>query len=165
MTFALKQIDHDNLCYGWEWEVEDVDILAERVAREEIGQCRHVAKILEGLAGAAPAGPAKHAADALKKLKIARSGDTGQRVGWLFQIISWFAANQKKRGATLAQPHIFHAHKVFDGLQSELAGDGKSVTAIVIFEDKVTENALRRSTKMDDRLFRPGYRQHQVKRQ
>jgi hypothetical protein len=141
MTLVLKQIDHDKLCHGWEWEVEDIDILAERVARVALGQYRHVARILEGLAGAAPAGSAKHAADALKKLKIAKNGDTWQRDGWLFQIISWIAANQKKHGATLATPHIFHAHKGFDGMQLELSGDGKSVTAIVIFEDKATENA------------------------
>ncbi|NJS13620.1 MAG: hypothetical protein HC788_02150 [Sphingopyxis sp.] len=141
MTLVLKQIDHDKLCHGWEWEVEDIDILAERVARVALGQYRHVAQILEGLAGAAPAGSAKHAADALKKLKIAKNGDTWQRDGWLFQIISWIAANQKKQGATLATPHIFHAHKGFDGMQLELSGDGKSVTAVVIFEDKATENA------------------------
>lgn len=143
MTLVLKQIDHDELCHGWEWEVEDVDILAERVARVALGQYRHVAQILEGLAGAAPAGSAQHAVDALKKLKLAKNGDPWQRDGWLFQIISWIAANQEKQGATLAPPHIFHAHKGFDGMQLEISGDGKSVTAIVIFEDKATDDARR----------------------
>lgn len=141
MTLVLRRLDHDDLCHGWEWEVEDIDILAERVARVALGQFRHVAKILEGLTGAAPAGTAQHAADAFKKLKVAINGDTWQRDGWLFQIISWIAANQNKQGATLAPPHIFHAHKGFDGMQLELSADGKSVTAIVIFEDKATENA------------------------
>jgi hypothetical protein len=141
MTLVLKQVDHDDLCHGWEWEVQDIDILAERVARVALGQFRHVAKILEGLAGTAPIGTAQHAADALEKLKVAKNGDPWQRDGWLFQIISWIAANQKKQGATLAPPHIFHAHKGFDCIQLELSADGKSVTAIVIFEDKATENA------------------------
>jgi hypothetical protein len=141
MTLILKQLDHDDLCHGWEWEVADIDILAERVARVALGQYRHVAQILEGLAGTAPAGTDQHAADALKKLKVAKNGDPWHRDGWLFQVISWIAANQNKQGATLAPPHIFHAHKGFDGMQLELSGDGKSIAAIVIFEDKATENA------------------------
>lgn len=141
MTLVLKQLDHDDLCHGWQWEVGDIDVLAERVARVALGQYRHVAQILEGLAGAAPTGTAHHAADALKKLKLAKNGDPWQRDGWLFQVISWIAANQTKREATLAPPHIFHAHKGFDGMQVELSGDGKSITALVIFEDKATENA------------------------
>lgn len=141
MTLVLKQVDHDNLCHGWEWEVDDVDILAQRVARVTLGQYRHVAQILDGLARAAPRGTAQHAADALKKLKVAKNGDSWHRDGWLFQVISWIAANQNNHGAPLAPPHIFHAHKGFDGMQLELSGDGKSITAIVIFEDKATENA------------------------
>ena len=148
MTLVLKQIDHDNLCHGWEWEVEDIDVLAERVARVVLGQYRHIAQILEGVAGAAPAGSAHHAADALKKLKVAKNGDPWHRDGWLFQIISWIAANQEKQGAALAPPHIFHAHKGFDGMQLEISDDGKSVTAAVIFEDKATEKA-RRTIKRD----------------
>lgn len=148
MTLVLKQIDHDNLCHGWEWEVEDIDILAERVARVALGQYRHIAQILEGVTGAAPAGSAQHAADALKKLMVAKNGDPWHRDGWLFQIISWIAANQEKQGAALAPPHIFHAHKGFDGMQLEISGDGKSVTAAVIFEDKATEKA-RRTIKRD----------------
>lgn len=141
MTLILKQIDHDTLCHGWEWEVDDIEILAERVARVALGQYRHVAQILEGLTGAPPAGTAQHAADALKKLKLDKNGDPWQRDGWLFQVISWIAANHNKQGAPLAPPHIFHADKGFDGMQLEISGDGKSITAIVIFEDKATESA------------------------
>ena len=148
MTLVLKQIDHDNLCHGWEWQVEDIDILAERVARVALGQYRHIAQVLEGLTGTAPVGSAQHAADALKKLKVAKNGDPWHRDGWLFQMISWIAANQEKQGAVLAPPHIFHAHKGFDGVQLEISGDGKSVTAVVIFEDKATEKA-RRTIKRD----------------
>jgi len=117
--------------------------MAEVFCQHGLGQYRHVAQILEGLAGAAPAGSAQHAVDALKKLKLAKNGDPWQRDGWLFQIISWIAANQEKQGATLAPPHIFHAHKGFDGMQLEISDDGKSVSAIVIFEDKATEDARR----------------------
>lgn len=148
MTLVLKQVDHDNLCHGWEWEVDDIDILAERVARVALGQYRHVAQILQGLAGAAPAGTATLAADALKKLRVAKNGDPWQRDGWLFQVISWIAANQGKHGAAMAPPHIFHAHKGFDGMQIELSGDGKSITALVIFEDKATDKP-RKTIKQD----------------
>ena len=48
MTQRTKRSDHNDLCHGWEWEVADIDVLAERVARVALGQYRHVAQILEG---------------------------------------------------------------------------------------------------------------------
>jgi len=148
MTLVLKQIDHDDLCHGWEWSVDNIDVLAERVARVALGQYRHVAQILEGLNVAAPAAKAAYAGDALAKLKVAKNGDPWQRDGWLFQVISWIAANQQKMDSALAPPHIFHAHKGFDGMQLELSDDRKSVTAVIVFEDKATEDA--RATIRDD---------------
>jgi hypothetical protein len=113
-----------------------------------MGQYRHVAQILDGLSVQPPKGKADHAVNAIAKFQLAKNGDPWQRDGWVFQIISWIAANQQKNGAVVAPPHIFHAHKGFDGLQLELSKDGKAITAVVIFEDKATEDP--RGTIRDD---------------
>ncbi|MDX1195812.1 hypothetical protein GOL94_00170 [Sinorhizobium medicae] len=149
MSLILTPITHGDLCHGSQWEVDDLDILVERVARVAMGQYRHVSQILDGLNVGAPKGSKVHAENAVKKMQVARNGDPWQRDGWLFQIISWIAASQKKAAkAILKPPHIFHAHKGFDGLQLEVSDDGQSVIAIVIFEDKATENP--RSTIRED---------------
>lgn len=105
-----------------------------------MGQYRHVSQILEGLSVNAPKGSKAHAENAITKMQVAQNGDPWQRDGWIFQIISWIAAAQQKTGkVVLKPPHIFHAHKGFDGIQLELSDDGQSVVAIVIFEDKATD--------------------------
>jgi hypothetical protein len=141
MSLKLTPIVHGELCHGARWDVENIDILAERVARVAMGQYRHVAKILEGLASEAPRTSQDHAADAKVKMQLAANGDPWQRDGWIFQVISWLAAvqDQGKNSVTEA-PHIFKAHKGFDGIQLELAGDGQAISAVVIFEDKATQN-------------------------
>jgi hypothetical protein len=141
MTLTLTPIAHDVLCHGSEWTVENIDVLAERVARVALGQYRHISQILEGLAVSAPTTTADHGNDALKKLKLDKNGNAYQRDGWLFQVISWIAASHSKQGAILKPPHPFHAHKGFDGIQLEMAADGKTVKAVVIFEDKATDDA------------------------
>lgn len=148
MTLTLTQIDHGDLCHGWSWVVEDTDRLAEQVARVALGQFRHASKILAGLDGVEPTTTADHAADAIELLTVEKGDDPWHRDGWLFQTISWIAAHQKPSGAVTRPPHIIKAHKGFDGLQLELSDDGKSVVAVIIFEDKATENA--RDTIRDD---------------
>jgi len=114
-----------------------------------MGQYRHVSQILDGLNVGAPKGSTAHAENAIQKMQVAKNGDPWQRDGWIFQIISWIAAGQQTAGkAILKPPHIFHAHKGFDGLQLEISDDGQSVIAIVIFEDKATDYP--RDTIRDD---------------
>lgn len=147
---TINQIDHGELCHGWAWTVEDLDSLAESVARVALGQYRHVAKILAGAGVAGPKASPDHVAAAIKLLTVnlAEGEDPWHRDGWLFQTISWIAAHQLARGAVTRPPHILKAHKGFDGMQLELTEDGKSVTAVVVFEDKATDNA--RATIRDD---------------
>lgn len=141
MSLTLTPIAHGDLCQGYHWTIEDIDLLAERVARVAMGQYRHVAQVLEGLDIATPKGSKAHADNAIAKLQLAKNGDPWQRDGWIFQIISWIAASQQKQdGSVLKPPHIFHAHKGFDGIQLEVSVDEKTVTAVVIFEDKATDD-------------------------
>jgi hypothetical protein len=141
VTLTLTQIDHENLCHGWAWTVEDEDVLAERVARVAVGQYRHVAKILAGADLAGPSASADHGAAAIKLLTVEPGEDPWHRDGWIFQTISWIAAHQNGQGVVTRPPHILKAHKGFDGMQLELSEDGKSIAAVVIFEDKATDNA------------------------
>jgi hypothetical protein len=141
MSLKLTPVVHGELCHGARWDVHDIDLLAERVARVAMGQYRHVAQILEGLANEAPRTSKDHAADAKVKMKLAENGDPWQRDGWIFQVISWLAALQDQNKSSVTEaPHIFKAHKGFDGIQLELGDDLKSIVAVVIFEDKATQN-------------------------
>jgi hypothetical protein len=140
MTLSLTPIDHKGLCHGWAWTVQDEDALAERVAHVALGQYRHVAKILEGAKVGAPAITLDHVTAAIKLLTVLPGDDPWHRDGWIFQTLSWVAAYQNAQGAVTRPPHIIKAHKGFDGLQLKIANDGKSISAIVVFEDKATNN-------------------------
>jgi hypothetical protein len=148
MTLTLTQTDHENLCHGWIWSIQDEEALAEQVARVALGQYRHVAKILAGASVTGPSASTDHVANAIKLLTVKSGDDPWHRDGWIFQTLSWIAAHQIGQKAVTRPPHILKAHKGFDGMQLELADDGKSVLAVIVFEDKATDNA--RSTIRDE---------------
>ena len=139
MTLNLTPIAHGTLCHGARWSIVNEDQLAEQVARVAMGQYRHVARILEGMEGGAPRTSKDHAEDAKRKMEVSVNGDPWHRDGWIFQVISWLGALQVQSAqSATASPHIFKAHKGFDGLQLELGSEHNSIVAIVIFEDKAT---------------------------
>lgn len=140
MTITLTPISHGDLCHGARWSVSDINVLAEHVARVTLGQYRHVAQVLSGLnALSSTVSSTSFVEDAKGKLEVASNGDPYHRDGWLFQIISWIVANQNAlRGTVLTPPHIFHAHKGFDGMQLDVSAEDESIRAVVIFEDKAT---------------------------
>jgi len=148
MTLSLTPIEHGELCHGWTWTVDDEDLLAERVARIVLGQYRHVAKILSGAGLPGPVANTEQANAAIKQLTLTEGADPWHRDGWLFQSISWIAAHQQPSAALTRLPHIRKADKGFDGMQLSLNAEGTMVTAVVIFEDKATDNA--RDTIRDD---------------
>jgi hypothetical protein len=141
VTLTLAAIDHGDLCHGWSWTVAEEDILAERVARIALGQYRHVAKILAGVGVPGPIASAEQTSAAIAQLTLGAGEDPWQRDGWLFQAISWIAAHQAPSAALTRMPHIRKSDKGFDGLQLQLSDDGTSITAVVVFEDKATDNA------------------------
>lgn len=138
MTITLNAIDHEDLCHGWSWTIEDEDTLAEIVARIALGQVKHAARVLDGLTGKPAKTSAEHVADAMAKLAPDADGTIYKRDGWLFQAISWIAAYQNRKGAILRLPHIRKADHGFDGLQVELSADKASITSVIVFEDKAT---------------------------
>jgi hypothetical protein len=70
MTLTLSQLDHDDLCHGWSWVVQDEEKLARQVARVALGQFRHVSRILAGVEPDDPATTHDHAADAIELLTV-----------------------------------------------------------------------------------------------
>lgn len=140
MPLELTPIVHGKLCQGSRWKITDEDDLAARVAQLALGQSRHVAAILAGIDKKAPATRADTAEGAIKLLTVAEGKDPYHRDGWIFQAISWIAAYRGDAGAVVRAPHAIVAHKGFDGMQLKLDEHEEVVAAVVIFEDKATEN-------------------------
>lgn len=140
MPVTLTPVSHGSLCHGSRWTIGDEDELARKVARLALGQARHVAAILSGVDKTAPATRGDAAKGAIKLLTVPDGQPPYHRDGWVFQAISWIAAHRADIGAVVRAPHMIHAHKGFDGFQLKLDDAGEEITAVVIFEDKATEN-------------------------
>lgn len=140
MPLILTPIAHGTLCFGSRWAIADEDDLSSRVAQLALGQARHVAAILAGIDKTPPATRADAAKGAIKLLTVPRGTPPYHRDGWVFQAISWIAAHRSEFGAVIRAPHMIHAHKGFDGFQLKLDDTGQNITAVVVFEDKATEN-------------------------
>lgn len=140
MPLTLIPIEHDDLCHGWRWEIADDVDLARKVAMVALGQYRHVAQILAGIDKKPPATRKEVASAAIRRLTVPDDGEPWHRDGWVFQTISWIAAHRTEKGIVARAPHAIDAHKGFDGMQLRLDKVGKSVVAIVIFEDKATDH-------------------------
>jgi hypothetical protein len=147
MSITLTPFEHGELCHGSTWTVEDEDVLADQIARIALGQSRHVQKILAG-ANLGPTPTTANAAAGAITLLTVTGEDPWHRDGWIFQAMSWIAANRATPGGIIRSPHMILAHKGFDGLQLELDRDTGAVVAAVIFEDKATDNP--RDTIRDD---------------
>ncbi|MBT9597930.1 MAG: hypothetical protein IV094_18265 [Vitreoscilla sp.] len=122
---------------GCTWSVPSVDELANAIAIIAVGQALHVANILH-VAGLAAKPTSKGAIKGAIKL-LTSSGNIAHRDGWMFQVMSWLAAQLRTPGALMNTPHMIHAHKGLDGLQVSIDG-GEKVRAVVLFEDKATDN-------------------------
>lgn len=122
---------------GCTWNVPSVDDLANAIAIIAVGQARHLATILHA-AGLAPKPTTKNMIRGAHQL-LSSSGNIVHRDGWMFQVMSWLAAQRRTPGALMNTPHMKHADKGLDGLQVDIDGNG-AVVAVVLFEDKATEN-------------------------
>lgn len=121
---------------GCTWSVPSVDDLAEAIAIVALGQSSHVAKILHA-AGLAALPTTKGAIRSGVKLLTVAGSDPSHRDGWMFQVMSWLAAQRRTPGALLNVPHMIHAHKGLDGLQVDIDATHK-ISAVILFEDKAT---------------------------
>lgn len=125
---------------GSKWEVVDDNKLSELIARVAVGQSRYVHRILTETSV-----PTKKAKDtvidgAVKLLTATDPAKPWHRDGWMFQVISWIAANMQKLGDIIAPPHMIHAHKGFDGIHVKIDASTNLVSLVVICEEKATKN-------------------------
>lgn len=144
MPITLTAFNVQTEWEGCTWSVPSVDDLANAIAIVAVGQAFHVAEVLHQ-AGFAALPTTKGAVKGAVKL-LTSTGNIVHRDGWMFQVMSWFAAQLRTPGGLLNTPQMIHAHKGLDGLQVILDATSK-VAAVVIFEDKATENP--RSTVRD----------------
>ena len=146
MVLQLTPVSQGGLCHGNSWEVIDRDSLVYYLALAALGRARHAYKIL---AGDAQLQINQRAfASAIKKFDLTSGNDPFHRDGWMFQVISWLAANITNPGTFVTAPHIIRADKGLDGLLLELNSATTEIMAAVVFEDKATTNP--RNTIRDD---------------
>ncbi|MHB0990281.1 MAG: hypothetical protein ACYC0M_03255 [Burkholderiales bacterium] len=114
--------------------------MAEQIARIALGQSLHVQRILAGANQVTPSTSASASTSAIAMLTVANGEDPWHRDGWIFQAMSWIAANKAAPGGLIRSPQMILADKGFDGLQLELDTNTGIVSAAIIFEDKATDN-------------------------
>lgn len=139
MSIILTPFENGDLCQGNTWAVEDEDMLSDQIARVALGQSRHVQRILAG-ANLGPPPTTENAATGAINLLTVTGTDPWHRDGWMFQTMSWIAANRATPGGIIRSPHMILADKGFDGLQLVMDENTNTIVAAVIFEDKATDN-------------------------
>lgn len=147
MPIQLTPIVHKSLVHGYIWEVADEQLLAELIARVALGQARHVKKILLTIGSALPIPGDDAWAAAVNMLTVPAGTDHWHRDGWMFQVMSWLSAHKVGPDSLINTPQMIFAQKGFDGIQLDFDPAG-TISAIVIFEDKATDNP--RKTIRDD---------------
>lgn len=167
MPIKLTGYNINSLCWGNFWEIEDEELLIELVAKVLIGHQHHVSKILRGVGFVNSINSsAKAKNDAIAKLTIPLGADSYHRDGLIFQIFSWIVAHKfSGNNSLIALPHLIPAQKGFDGLQVKIDTLSGEVEAVIIFEDKATENPRKTIRSMvwpEFRTFEEGNRESEL---
>lgn len=140
MPVTFKPIANGEKWAGASWVITDEDALAKLIARVALGQSRHVAKILRDT-GCADVIPSRTAyAGAREILTVATGDKTFHRDGWLFQVISWVAANKQSPNDLIRAPQMIKADKGFDGIHVRLVKNKGQIATVIICEEKATIN-------------------------
>lgn len=150
-VLGIAEVDINEHCLGRRWTVANLDVLARIIAIIAMGQAAHAAQIIAELLPAEPAiDDADLRADAIQALSIhgdtdkARKASRYQRDGFIFEAISWAAAQQETNGkALLRDPHIKSTTQGLDGLMIELEDKLLTIRRATIFEDKCSEDPRR----------------------
>ncbi len=143
MAIAFEEFDDDPLCFGHTWVISDEHSLARYVALLILGYHLHVQMILDGAATALPI-PSRALIDHLVESLNVPSGASAlrwHRDGWLFQMISWIAANRTRATTQVFRaPQPRPADKGFDGIILDLPTDDVRIGAVILCEDKASDN-------------------------
>jgi hypothetical protein len=116
MAFTAKQLraairlvgcDHDTLCHGFRWHIDDVPALAQMVAWTLQGHSRHAKRILNTLGSIAFQTWPTVEQQAIDRLTLADDAETEvprwHRDGLVFQHVAWLASIIQ-RGNNVAPP-------------------------------------------------------------
>lgn len=140
MPVQLTPIVYKSLVHGYTWKVSDENRLAELIAHVALGQARHVSKILLNVGAAAlPTSMDEAWSAAEQMLTVPVGADPWHRDGWMFQVMSWLSALKAGTDSLINTPQMIFAQKGFDGVQLDFDPAG-AISAVVIFEDKATDN-------------------------
>jgi hypothetical protein len=168
MPLHLTPFDDKPLCFGHTWVVHDQAHLARVVARLLLGEALHAASIL-GSGGALSSPVSQRGINwLLEHLSVQGKSDVARwhRDGWLFQLISWTAAQLvAPSGSLLRSPQSRPADKGFDGLILELHASGDALTSLVVCEDKATDDprgTVRRDVWPEITSIEAGYRDSEL---
>ena len=141
MPLKFRPISDKPHWAGSRWVIADDDQLADMVARVALGQSRYVRRVLRETGFESPDPKETELAGAIKLLTATDPDEPWHRDGWLFQVMSWIAANLQSPKGLIAPPHMIHAHKGFDGIHLRLDPKTHQVTSVIICEEKATDNA------------------------
>lgn len=141
----LVKCDHNPLCCGYRWRVDDESALAELVAWTTQGYGLHAERILANLDPIHPVPAETIKKQAIEMLTLpAGTGNEAarwHRDGVVFQHIAWIAAHLSGQGEIAASlPHPRTADKGFDALLVPIDKDNNALHGIIICEEKATEN-------------------------
>jgi hypothetical protein len=144
-AIRLVGCDHDPLCHGFRWQIDNEHALAQMVAWTLQGHSRHAERVLTALGSTAIQSWPTVKQQAIDRLTLPRG--TGHearqwhRDGLVFQHIAWLAAIIEKGNNVAASiPHLLPAHKGFDALLVPLSKDREAMGGIIVCEEKATTN-------------------------
>lgn len=148
MPITFTAIGNKDDWSGSSWAIANDDELSTLVARVALGQTRYVRRVLKETGFAVPDPKETELAGAIKLLTASNPKEPWHRDGWLFQVMSWIAANLQSPVSLIAPPHMIHAHKGFDGIHVTVDPKTSEVTSVVICEEKATDNARKMVTRI-----------------
>lgn len=134
------------LCYDFEYIITDKDKLADEICQLILGNCRHVSRIINGLASTPRETDKRTVESLIRKLETRNTSkvDMYKIDGWLFQMISWLQLANLYKGSRFFQqaPHSQPSMHGIDGFAVQLTPQN-TIERIVITEDKCTEKACK----------------------
>ena len=85
--------------------------------------------------------PAENAIQGAIRLLTPKDPETPwHRDGWMFQVMSWIAANIQNPESLKSPPQMIHAHKGFDGMHVCLDKTNSEILSIIVCEEKATSS-------------------------
>lgn len=135
----IEDVAINGHCSGEQWTILDRDQLAYLIAVIALGQAQHVALVLAGLDPGNPVLGLTELKDQAKKVLTASKDSPWQRDGFIFEAISWIAAQQTAGpGDFMRDPHIKSTTQGLDGLLIRV--EKGAIARSTIFEDKCSSD-------------------------